>query len=175
MSGLAAGAAVSSTTKLALLAPPWGGGGGAGAVGCVALPRGVCRRGGWVRGGLWGALCRLWAGGGADVAAASAFLATVTMSAVAAGVAPFSVTRLVSCRSRPPWRSRCRECLDSCLFCVFCWTVLVIAEYSRCCCCGSLHSFVTCQCALVFFFWPRLVLLSHVNVGSLLFSSGRAS
>jgi len=89
MSGLAAGAAVSSTTKLALLAPPWGGGGGAGAVGCVALPRGVCRRGGWVRGGLWGALCRLWAGGGADVAAASAFLATVTMSAVAAGVAPF--------------------------------------------------------------------------------------
>ena len=176
MSGLPAGAAPSSNTKLALLPPSWGGGE------LVLAPLGV-----WPRpaacvgvvagcgGGLWGALCVPRAGGGADLAAASAFPATVTMSVVAAGVAPFSVTRLVSCRSRRTGRSRCRECFDGCLFCVYFWTVLVIAEYSRCCCCGSLHPLVACQCALVLFFWPRLVLLSHVNVGFLLFLSGRAS
>jgi len=60
----------------------------------VTPPRGVCRRGGWVRGGLRGALCRLWAGGGADFAAVSASPATITMSALAAGAAPSSTTRL---------------------------------------------------------------------------------
>ena len=41
-----------------------------------------------------GALCRLWAGGGADFAAVSASPATITMSALAAGAAPSSTTRL---------------------------------------------------------------------------------
>jgi len=47
-----------------------------------------------VSGGLPGVLCLLWAGGGADLAAAPASPATVTMSALAAGATPSSTTKL---------------------------------------------------------------------------------
>jgi len=47
-----------------------------------------------VSGGLPGVLFRLWAGGGADLAAASASPAIVTISALAAGAAPYSTTKL---------------------------------------------------------------------------------
>ena len=53
-------------------------------------------------GGLPGVLCRLWAGGGADLAAASASPATITMSALAAGAAPSSTTKLELLP--PTWR-----------------------------------------------------------------------
>ena len=53
---------------------------------------------------MWGALCRLWAVGGADLAAASASPAAVTMSGLAAGAAPSSNTKLAF--GPPPWVGR---------------------------------------------------------------------
>ena len=70
-------------------------------VGRVARPRGVCRRGVWVRGRLVGVRLVLSAGGGLDLAAAPTSPATVITSAKSANVT--KMTTITVALISAPW------------------------------------------------------------------------